>query len=148
MKKILILTLIALTCAIPQTVEEFAWDSTLHYEPLTDSEVAFLDSARLAYYAYIQDEYNFDWPEVYGELMGYWLHDTYDSLQMEGKSWESYDCYLWGLWGYYQSEIKRTGNTIVVEQYSDFEISIGGRHRMIWRVIGRHEHYYPYGKDQ
>jgi len=127
---------------ITDSLMAFEWDTTLHSVALTTDEVAFLDSARLAYYAKIKEEHDFDWPEVYGQLMQYWLHDTYDSLQAEGKSWESYEYHLAGLWWRSLSESNRFDAEFMAgESRSDFEISIGGRWRMIFIAFGRL--YYP-----
>jgi hypothetical protein len=122
------------------SVMSFEFDTTLAYEALSGEEISLLDSMRWAYYERIHKEHDFDWPEVYQELMKYWLHDVYDSLQSVGKSWESYEYHLAGLW-WYLSDKRFDANLITDESRSDFEISVGGRWRMIFIAFGRL--YYP-----
>ena len=76
------------------SLESFTFDSTLSFEPLGASEIAVLDSARLAYFQAVQDSFPDMSRNWWATCVYCWLQDTYDSLATVGKASSTYQEYL------------------------------------------------------
>ena len=116
MKRLIILALIALGCAvkqeiryvrpdwptpeevrqdlgIPETdpIQAFTFDSTLAFEPLNSTEIAILETARRAYYHAVKDSFPDMGSRWWCTSMMAWLSQTKDSLTTAGKRYQNWE---------------------------------------------------------